>query len=116
MRASDTQGWLTIKGKTVGVSRAEYEYEIPHADAEALLELCVGALIEKTRWRVEYRGHVWEVDRFYGANRGLVIAEIELQSEAEAFAHPDWLGEEVSAERRYSNRSLSQSPYREWGG
>jgi adenylate cyclase len=116
IRTSEDGAWLNIKGATLGVRRSEYEYPIPLTDADEMLdELCDGALIEKTRYFVEHQGKIWEIDVFDGANDGLVVAEIELDSEDEAFARPDWLGEEVSHDRRYYNVSLVNHPYSSWG-
>ncbi len=109
--------FLTIKGQTSGISRAEFEYEIPVADAQALLALCDGPLIEKARHRLPLHdgsGRCWEVDEFFGANAGLVVAEIELQQADQAFERPDWLGPEVSHDARYFNSSLSRRPFAEW--
>jgi adenylate cyclase len=115
IRTSENEAWLNIKGATLGVRRSEYEYPIPLADANEMLDtLCDGAVIEKTRYYVEHEGKLWEVDVFDGANDGLVVAEIELGSENEAFARPDWLGEEVSHDRRYYNVSLVSHPYCSW--
>ena len=106
---------LTIKGRTQGFSRGEWEYEIPLADAEALLnDICERPLIEKTRTRIVHEGMVWEVDEFFGDNLGLVVAEIELESETQTFARPDWLGEEVTGDARYFNSSLLKRPYTSW--
>ena len=105
---------LNIKAAVVGATRAEYEYVMPAADARAILDgLCVG-LVEKVRHYVEHRGHTWEVDEFGGANDGLIVAEIELKSEKEAFERPAWLGEEVTRERRYYNHQLALQPYNTW--
>lgn len=107
--------WLTLKGRSVGFSRSEFEYPIPLADAERMLaELCTGPVISKTRYRVPFGDHLWEVDVFDGANAGLVIAEIELTHEDETFAIPEWLGAEVSADPRYFNSRLVEHPYRNW--
>lgn len=114
VRVAGTRGRLTIKGPTVGISRAEFEYEIPCSEAEELLTLCEGGLIEKRRWRVPYQGHVWEVDVFEGENSGLLIAEIELSAEDETFERPDWIGAEVSGDPRYFNGYLSRHPYQTW--
>lgn len=115
VRAVGGRGWLTIKGPTVGLARAEYEYEVPLADAEAMLgELCALPLIEKTRYEVCHGGHRWEIDEFHGANQGLVVAEIELASEDEAFERPPWLGEEVSDDPRYFNANLVRWPFSTW--
>ena len=115
IRVVEDQAWLTIKGKTLGVSRAEFEYEIPVADAVDMLEnLCQQPIIDKTRYRLESGEHVWEIDEFHGVNDGLIVAEIELQDENEPFDKPAWLGEEVSGDPRYFNANLIAHPYREW--
>lgn len=115
VRASDAQGWLTIKGETCGASRPEYEYLIPLAHAIELLDtLCIQPVIEKTRYRIEYRGLVWEVDEFEGENAGLVIAEVELENEGQAIERPEWVGEEVTGDPRYYNVSLVSKPYSTW--
>ena len=115
VRLTDGDAELTIKGITVGAQRAEYEYPIPPADAAEMLDgLCQHALIEKTRYRVPHAGHTWEVDVFYGANAGLVVAEIELGSVDEAFERPDWLGVEVTGDPRYYNANLTNHPWSEW--
>ena len=115
VRAVEAHGWLTIKGVTTGVSRLEFEYPIPVADAHRLLDaLCLQPIIDKTRYEIRHQGHLWEVDEFHGANQGLVVAEIELDSEDEAFARPPWLGEEVSDDARYFNAELVRHPYRDW--
>ncbi len=106
---------LTIKGANQGISRAEYEYAIPVADAEAMLrELCEQPTIAKTRYVIEHAGKRWEVDVFAGDNTGLVIAELELASEDEVFAKPDWIADEVSDDPRYYNANLVKHPYRDW--
>lgn len=106
---------LNIKSLTQGVRRQEYEYPIPLDDAEQILDrLCTKPLIEKTRYYVEYAGKLWEVDRFSGANEGLVVAEIELACEDEVFDKPDWVGEEVTEDLRYNNVSLVIHPFRDW--
>lgn len=114
VRVAGETAWLTIKGATDGISRAEFEYDIPVADAEALLAICDGPLIEKERYFVPVGDHVFEVDEFFGDNTGLVLAEIELSSEDEVFERPDWLGQEVSGEKRYYNLSLSVTPFKKW--
>ena len=115
VRLAGEQAFLTIKGRSVGATRAEFEYEIPLADGLALLPLCERPLIEKIRRVIPHEGSTWEVDEFLGENAGLVVAEIELQSEDQAFARPEWLGEEVTSDSRYFNSSLSQHPYGRWG-
>ncbi|ANR70177.1 adenylate cyclase [Selenomonas sp. oral taxon 126] len=114
IRRSGMQGYLTIKGETHGAARLEYEYEIPAADAEELLALCEEPLVEKTRYRETVAGHVWEVDVFHGANAGLIVAEIELSSEAETFVLPTWAGAEVTGLPRYYNAALIAHPYNKW--
>jgi adenylate cyclase len=108
------QAWLTIKGQSVGATRAEFEYEIPAADAQALLVLCEGPVIEKIRHCCTHQGMEWEIDEFLGENAGLVVAEIELTSEDQPFARPDWLGAEVTDDARYFNSALSQRPFSRW--
>lgn len=106
---------MTIKGKNVGASRGEWEYPIPMADAQEFLDkLCEQPIIEKYRRRIPYAGFVWEVDEFLGANAGLVVAEIELPSEDQAFDKPDWIGEDVTADKRYLNSNLIANPYSSW--
>ncbi|MBY0241246.1 MAG: CYTH domain-containing protein [Burkholderiaceae bacterium] len=106
---------MTIKGKNVGASRGEWEYPIPMADAiEFLDKLCEQPIIEKYRRRIPYAGFVWEVDEFLGANAGLVVAEIELPSEDQAFDRPEWIGEDVTADKRYLNSNLISNPYSAW--
>ena len=108
-------GKLTIKGRTEGISRSEYEYQIPQQDATELLDnLCLRPLIEKTRYRVQHEGLIWEIDEFYGANEGLIMAEIELESEEAEVPLPDWVGREVSGNPRYYNSSLVKEPFSEW--
>jgi adenylate cyclase len=114
VRVAGEQGFLTIKGVTTGASRAEFEYAIPVADAEQLLALCDGPLIEKVRHIVQVDSTCWEVDEFLGDNAGLVVAEVELQSEDQAFARPPWLGAEVTHDARYYNSNLATHPYRHW--
>lgn len=116
VRLAGEQGFLTLKGPTVGLSRMEFEYPIPGAEAlQMLKELCHQLVIEKDRHREVHGGCTWEIDVFHGANEGLVLAEIELESETEAFARPPWLGREVSGDPRYHNSSLAKQPYQTWG-
>jgi adenylate cyclase len=115
VRIAGEKAFLTIKGKSVGASRAEFEYEIPVADAQQLLKLCDGPLVEKIRRVITHDGNKWEVDEFLGENAGLVVAEIELRSEDQAFTRPDWLGTEVTDDSRYYNSSLSALPFSKWG-
>lgn len=115
VRVSGERAHLNIKSATLGVSRAEYEYEIPVEEAKEILHtLCEQPLIEKTRYQITHGDHVWEVDVFCGDNEGLVVAEIELDSEDEPFVRPSWLGGEVSHDKRYYNVCLVKHPYKLW--
>ena len=114
VRVAGDQGWLTIKGISTGATRVEFEYPIPLAEAQALLPLCDGPLIDKTRHTLTHAGQVWEVDEFHGDNDGLVVAEIELTSEDQPFERPAWLGSEVTHDARYFNSALIAHPYRSW--
>jgi adenylate cyclase len=114
IRTSDESAFLTIKGKTIGISRVEFEYEVPMEEALDLLKLSTNTPIEKTRHIIKADGHVWEIDVFEGANHGLVLAEVELQSEDEQIVLPSWVGIEVSDDPRYFNSYLSQNPFNEW--
>jgi adenylate cyclase len=115
VRIEGERAVLTIKGKSEGASRGEWEYPIPVPDAEELLgQLCTGPLVEKVRHRIPQGEHVWEVDEFLGQNAGLIVAEIELGSEDEAFEKPDWIGREVTGELRYYNSQLMRHPYAAW--
>lgn len=115
VRLRDRVGFLTIKGKSIGIARAEYEYEIPAAEASELLDsLCLRPLIEKTRCCVEFAGLTWEIDEFFGENAGLILAEVELESTKQEISLPNWVGAEVSGDRRYFNAYLSQHPYASW--
>ena len=116
VRVKEDKGYLTIKGKTdvSGVSRYEWEKEIPRAEAQELLQLSEPGMIDKTRYLVPVGKHIFEVDEFYGDNEGLLIAEVELSDENEAFQKPDWLGEEVTGDLRYYNAMLTRNPYKKW--
>ncbi len=115
VRTAGPRGSLTVKGITVGATRTEFEYEIPIADANAMLdELCIRPLIEKTRREIPFGGLLWEVDAFAGDNDGLVVAEVELDREDQAFSRPDWVGEEVTGDPRYYNANLVAHPYKAW--
>jgi adenylate cyclase len=106
---------MTIKSKSVGATRGEWEYPLPLTDANELLDrVCEQPIIEKYRSRVEHAGHVWEVDEFLGVNEGLRFAEIELDSEDAEFEKPDWIGEEVTDDRRYFNSNLIKHPFSQW--
>jgi adenylate cyclase len=115
VRLAGEQGWLSVKAMTPGMARAEYEAALPPADTHEMLDrLCEGPLIEKWRHIVVYQGSEWEIDEFLGENAGLVVAELELESEQQRFARPPWLGAEVTHEERYYNFRLSQRPFRHW--
>ena len=114
VRLENGVGTLTIKSKTRGISRSEFEYDIPNSEATQLLQLCEGPLIEKIRHLVIIGEHTWEIDEFSGDNQGLIIAEIELSSEDESFEKPAWLSKEVSDDARYYNSSLVNHPYSQW--
>jgi len=114
-RISGSTAWLTIKGATQGSTRPEFEFEIPVHDAQEMLRQFAGErVIEKTRYRIPIGAHVWEVDVFAGQNAPLIVAEIELGSEDEAFDKPAWLGQEVTTDNRYFNAYLSEHPYSTW--
>lgn len=115
IRIIEDKGYLTVKGLARGSVRMEYEYVIPKADAEAMLDsLCERPLIEKKRYTIDYEGHVWEVDEFFGDNQGLILAEVELETEDETLAKPHWIGEEVTHDSRYYNSNLVRHPYNTW--
>ena len=115
VRVCGDNAWIGIKSATVGIERLEFEYEIPVGDAHEILEdLCAKPLIEKTRFTVEHDGRAWEVDVFEGANAGLVVAEVELETAADELALPAWVGEDVSGDIRYYNQRLVDHPYSEW--
>ncbi|PLX82826.1 MAG: adenylate cyclase [Desulfuromonas sp.] len=115
VRQTGKRGFLTIKGKTEGISRTEFEYPIPLEDAEELLEhLCLRPLIEKVRYRVPHAGLLWEVDEFLGENTGLILAEVELESAAQEVPLPPWAGREVSEDPRYFNAALARHPFTDW--
>ena len=115
VRVTGDKGFLTVKGMTEGFSRLEFEYEIPMKDARQMLDtLCERPLIEKNRYREEHEGMIWEIDVFLGDNKGLVLAEVELESETQQFTLPGWAGEEVSEDPRYFNANLVKNPFRQW--
>ncbi|MGB5500328.1 MAG: CYTH domain-containing protein [Maribacter sp.] len=116
VRIKGNNGFLTIKGisNEAGTSRFEWEKEIEVLEAKSLLKLCEETIIDKTRFEIPIRGFVVEVDEFHGANEGLVIAEIELENENDAFERPKWLGEEVTGQLKYYNSLLSKKPYKSW--
>lgn len=115
VRTYDGRGFITIKGKANSFTRDEFEYEIPACEAEMMLDnLCIRPLIEKIRHFVVFEGNEWVIDEFLGENQGLVVAEIELKSEEQFFIKPDWLGDEVTLDRRYGNSHLVRKPYSQW--
>lgn len=115
IRVKGDEGFITIKGASEGIGRKEFEYPIPLGDATELLEMCHQPLLEKVRHERQVGGHCWEIDEFHGANEGLIMAEIELGSEDEAFEKPEWAGREVSDDPRYYNSALAQNPWQAWG-
>lgn len=114
VRVYGAQGYLTIKGATQGITRAEFEYEIPVQDAEAMLAMAKAKRIEKTRHVEIHQRSRWEIDVFHGANEGLIVAEIELPTPDSTFYKPTWLGKEVSLDDRYKNACLAENPYASW--
>ena len=114
VRQTSEQGFLTIKGISVGATRKEYEYEIPLEEAKELLDQFSVAELSKIRYKISIGNHVWEVDEFSGKNAGLIVAEIELTSEDEDFEIPDWIGREVTGAEKYYNSNLVTEPYENW--
>ncbi|HQZ31423.1 MAG TPA: CYTH domain-containing protein [Arenimonas sp.] len=114
VRIAGDQAFLNLKSRELGRSRQEFDYPVPVADAEALLRLCVGGLIDKVRHYIPQDGLTWEVDEFSGDNAGLVVAELELPAVDTAFARPGWLGREVTEEQRFYNLALAERPYSRW--
>jgi CYTH domain-containing protein len=114
VRATDTKGFMTIKGKSKGATRTEFEYEIPKDEAIELLDLFAVSDLTKYRYKVVFAEKLWEVDVFLGENEGLIVAEIELQNEDEMFELPEWVEEEVTGEKKYYNSNLSTLPFRSW--
>lgn len=116
VRTKGEKAYITVKSKTneSGLSRFEWEYEIPLEDIEGLLIVCQPGIIEKTRYEIEYEGHIIEVDEFSGENEGLVVAEIELETEQEEALLPDWIGEEITGVKKYYNSHLRETPYKSW--
>lgn len=114
VRIAGDEAFLTVKGRNVKNTRLEFEYAIPMADAEAMLKLCDGPLVEKTRYDISHAGKTWQVDEYFGENQGLILAEVELSSESEQPDIPDWIGEEVSGDARYYNSNLAKNPFSSW--
>lgn len=115
VRIINEKGFLTIKGVADGATRLEFEYEIPKDECKIMLDdLAEKPVIEKNRYKVDYKGFVWEIDEFFGENRGLIVAEVELESEDQKFEIPEWVGEEVTGDLRYFNSNLINHPYTNW--
>ncbi|WOI22587.1 CYTH domain-containing protein [Nonlabens ulvanivorans] len=116
VRIKGTQGFITIKGQSTdsGLTRYEWEKEISIVEAEELLELALPGVIDKTRFEVAIEKHIWEIDVFHASNKGLVVAEIELETEETQFALPEWIAQEVTGDQRYYNSYLSEKPFSEW--
>ena len=114
IRVTDSSGFITIKGAVVNIRRPEYEYEIPHIEALEIIERFTINKIEKIRYNIEFHGHIWEVDEFFGENDGLIVAEIELDSVDEPFKLPGWIANEVSDDHRYYNSYLCEHPFQQW--
>lgn len=114
IRIKGEKGFITLKGKKKGLRRSEFEYEIPVKDAVSMMASFGGGMISKTRYKIKHEGKLWEVDEFHEDNEGLIVAEIELQTESETFLSPAWLGKEVSHDSRYYNSNLTIKPYNRW--
>lgn len=114
VRVVGDQAWLTLKGHISEISRHEFEYPIPVAEAQTIMDAMCPMVVDKLRYRIEFGGFIWEVDEFFAENAGLVLAEIELPGEDTPYDKPDWLGEEVTFDGRYTNAHLSKHPYTRW--
>jgi adenylate cyclase len=115
VRVKNDKAYLTIKGSNIGVTRLEFEYEIPLAEANEMLnKLCQKPVIDKTRYLINHENHTWELDIFYGENEGLVVVEVELSSEDETIIVPSWVKEEVTTDARYYNSNLMKHPFKDW--
>ena len=114
VRIYGAKAFLTIKGKSVGMTRAEFEYEVPVEDAIELLQLCHQPIIEKKRYKIAQDNVIWEIDEFEGINEGLILAEVELESETQAVHIPNWVGEEVTGDIRFYNSNLVNNPFTKW--
>jgi adenylate cyclase len=115
VRTIGDKAFLTIKGKQTGLTRAEFEYEIPISDAQQILLMCGSEMIEKLRYTFDYKDKTWEVDVFEGKNKGLIVAEVELTNEHESIELPDWVTNEVSMDPKYTNAVLINAPFSDWG-
>ena len=114
VRVTDKQGYLTIKGISIGATRLEYEYEIPRAEAIELLDQFTVSELSKLRYKISFAGKIWEIDVFTGKNDGLIVAEIELSNENEQFELPEWIDREVTGEEQYYNANLTLHPFSDW--
>lgn len=115
IRTIDDKAFLTVKGPNIGITRMEFEYEIPHKEClEMLTNLAEQPIIEKIRYKIAIDDLIWEIDEFLGVNKGLIVAEVELQNEEQKFSKPEWIGEEVSGDPRYFNSNLVKHPYTSW--
>lgn len=114
VRIAGNQAFLTLKSKSEGITRGEFEYPVPVSDAKQILSGFCSQFVEKTRYEVEHAGHTWDVDIFEGENEGLALAEIELQCESETFQKPWWVDEEVTGDVRFYNAQLASRPYKQW--
>ncbi|EDZ61645.1 adenylate cyclase [Sulfurimonas gotlandica GD1] len=116
VRVKGDEAFLTIKGESVGATRLEYEYAIPVVDANEMLDmLCGKPIIDKTRYLLKHKNHLWEIDIFHKENEGLIVAEVELESEDESVELPEWIVKEVTEDARYYNSNLLEHPYSQWG-
>ena len=114
VRVKGEKAFLTVKGKTEGIARPEFEYEIPVQDAEGLFRLCIPPILDRIRYMEQVGDHLWEIDEFLGDNTGLLVAEVELESQNDLLVMPPWAGAEVSGNERYYNSNLIMNPYRKW--
>lgn len=115
VRVKNDKAYLTIKGSNIGITRLEFEYEIPLDEANEMLDkLCQKPVIDKTRYLINHENHIWELDIFYGENEGLVVVEVELSSEDETIILPSWVKEEVTTDARYYNSNLMKLPFKDW--
>lgn len=113
-RVIGDRAYLTIKGKTNNLTRSEFEYEIPKSEGESIIKEFGQNPINKVRYKIKIKDHIWEVDEFFDDNAGLLVAEIELNSESETFEKPEWIGEEISHDARYYNVCLQENPFKNW--
>ena len=116
VRIVGDKGFLTVKGASnaSGVSRFEWEHQIPHGEAVNLIDLCEGSIVQKIRYRVNFQGHIFEVDEFLGENVGLTVAELELEHEDQRYGRPSWLGKEITGQTKYYNSQLALKPFSLW--